>query len=440
MEWSKFPDVVAIALMTWAFASVTRHNYTQSSRLWLMAWVTIGLHFLACIFIRLPGLWGSVAVFICLSALTWAGGLFMWASVPYNKEHSYPFLPVLLVLSNSLYIGVTVFGPANFWALTPAAALFGVLPLTLSVLSLRGFSHPLRWAMVLLYGSLTVFLLVFQFRPGNGADLAINAILFTTFFSCCIHFWYMYRRATVGAFITIAGFLLWSSVFVIAPFMSTYWPQVQVESEVWNLPKYLVAMGMILLLLENQIEHNKHLALHDELTGLPNRRLFQDRLSNAIERARRTGSQTALLVVDLDHFKMVNDTLGHHTGDLLLQHVASVFASRVRRSDTVARTGGDEFSLILEEPINHADANQVASSLMNLLKEPIELHDHLVHVGASVGVAIFPDDATTLESLCIAADLRMYDEKHESSRPNGDPHLLQLAQPHAETGLTTAES
>ena len=78
---------------------------------------------------------------------------------------------------------------------------------------------------------------------------------------------------------------------------------------------------MILLLLEEQIEHNQYLALHDELTGLPNRRLFQDRLNSALERARRTGTKTALLLVDLDHFKQVNDTFGHHAGDRVLEHV-----------------------------------------------------------------------------------------------------------------------
>jgi diguanylate cyclase (GGDEF)-like protein len=171
---------------------------------------------------------------------------------------------------------------------------------------------------------------------------------------------------------------------------------------------------MILLLLEDQIEHNKYLALHDELTGLPNRRLFQDRLASALERARRTGTQTALLLVDLDQFKLVNDTFGHHAGDLLLEHVGSVFTGRIRRSDTVARTGGDEFAVILGEPLSRADAERVAHSLIELLRDPIELGGHMIRIGASVGTAVFPDDAADAEGLCIAADLRMYDYKHKN--------------------------
>lgn len=125
-------------------------------------------------------------------------------------------------------------------------------------------------------------------------------------------------------------------------------------------------------------------------------------------------SKAALLVVDLNHFKQVNDSLGHHAGDLLLKKVSSIFSGRVRRSDTVARTGGDEFSLILEEPTNRSNAKLVAKSLMEMLQQPMQVGDHTVQVGASIGVAVYPDDAADMESLCIAADLRMYDTKNES--------------------------
>jgi diguanylate cyclase (GGDEF)-like protein len=194
--------------------------------------------------------------------------------------------------------------------------------------------------------------------------------------------------------------------------MQTFYPTVHIESEVWNLPKYVVAVGMILLLLEEQLEHNKYLALHDELTGLPNRRLFQDRLTVALERARRSSSKAALLVIDLDHFKQVNDTLGHHAGDLLLQQVGGLFLGRVRNCDTVARTGGDEFSIILEETASADGAHQVAQTLLQNLNQPLTVEGRIIRVGASIGIAIYPDDAAEMESLCIAADLRMYDEKN----------------------------
>jgi diguanylate cyclase (GGDEF)-like protein len=400
-----------VALLTWAFASVARRGFTAVSGLWLLGWLLIDLHFTAFLFLPAAGQTGVFAAFLGLAALAWAGVVFMWACVPYRHRVSNRVMLGVLLGTHTLYLALLIYAPATGWALVTASLLYGALPLAVALATLRWFSHPLRWAVVSLYGGLTAFLLAVQNQPG-GADLALNAIFFTVYFGCTIHFFYSNRRATTGALITIAGFLAWASVFIAAPGISAFFPSLHPESEVWNLPKYVVAVGMILLLLEKQIDHNKYLALHDELTGLPNRRLFQDRLAGALDRAHRTRRQVALLLVDLDRFKQVNDTVGHHVGDLLLKRAGAVFLSRIRRSDTVARTGGDEFSIILEEPTSRNDAESVGISLMELLKEPFELAGHTIEVGASVGIAVYPDDATTAEALCIAADRRMYSDKN----------------------------
>lgn len=338
----------------------------------------------------------------------------MWASVPYRSRISSRWMLAALLSANTLYVAVSSLAPAGHWMLTGAAILMGLAPALVSLGSSQTFIHPLRSLVVLLYIGLAVFLLTMQNRPGNGSDLALNAVLFTVYFGCCMHFWYAYRRTTTGALITVFGFLVWAGVFVAGPVMHSYFAYAQVEGEVWNLPKYVVAVGMILILLEDEIEHNKFLALHDDLTGLPNRRLFQDRLASALERARRSSSNAALLLIDLDQFKEVNDSMGHHAGDELLKHVSRLFVGRVRRTDTVARTGGDEFSIILEEPVSYDDAVHVAQELTNLLESPIELGDNTIQISASVGIAVFPDDATDPEALSIAADLRMYKSKREA--------------------------
>ena len=158
--------------------------------------------------------------------------------------------------------------------------------------------------------------------------------------------------------------------------------------------------------------------------------------------ARRAGTQVAMLVIDLDGFKEVNDTLGHHAGDLLLQQVAGVFKDRIRTGDTVARTGGDEFSVVLEEPTSREEAELVGHSLVQMLAEPLELGKHTVRIGASVGIAVFPEDAREMESLCIAADLRMYDAKHlgrgpaESPRP---PRAVPRMEPRPRAGLQVVD-
>jgi diguanylate cyclase (GGDEF)-like protein len=444
VNWKVLPDLAAVGLLAGAFASVARRNQTPASKIWLIGWVMISVHFAAFLFLNAPGNWQILAVIVGLSALTWTGLLFMWASVPYRQELSSRLILVALLSANTLYLTLCNANGIPDWAMNVSAALFGILPLGIALASVKRFDSPLRWAVVVLYCFLSIYLLAFQHRPGNGGDLAVNGVLFTVYLGCCIHFSFAYRRATAGAFITIAGFLAWASVFLVAPLMQAYFPDHLPESEVWNLPKYLVAIGMILLLLEDQIQHNKHLALHDHLTGLPNRRLYQDRLANALERAKRSEAQTALLVVDLDRFKNVNDTLGHHVGDLVLQKVATMFLTRVRRSDTVARTGGDEFSIILEEPTCRADALKVGRSLMQLLEEPMDLGAHAVRVGASVGIAIYPEDAREMEQLCIAADLRMYDAKHESHQKRGqDGARTARMQPrietHTQAGLQAVE-
>lgn len=417
MDWSKLADLIAVTLLACAFASVAQRSHSRASAFWLMGWVLVGLHFAAFLFLNAPAVWGTVAAFVALVALAWAGELFRWACVPSRPERSGLWLLGALLGASMLYIGVLTLTPAPPWLLDSVAPLFGVLPLTITLLTMRRFTHPLRWTTVGLYAGLSVFLLLFQNRPGNGRDLALNGVLFTIYLGCCINFFVVYRRATSGAMVTIAGFLGWASVFVVAPTLSAYFPDLHLESEVWNLPKYVVAVGMILLVLEDQIDHNKYLALHDDLTGLANRRLFQDRLTSALERARRSGTEAALLLVDLDNFKEVNDSLGHHVGDRLLQQVSSIFAGRIRRSDTVARTGGDEFSFILEGPASRTDAARVAESLMRLMEEPLTIGKHQLRVGASVGIAMFPEDAEDVEAMCIAADRRMYANKQAANGP-----------------------
>jgi diguanylate cyclase (GGDEF)-like protein len=418
-----------VAALTCAFASVARRGQTTASRHWLTGWVLIAVHFAAVVFVPAPGIWGILATDIGLIALISAGVLFMWASVPYRTERSSEWMLISVLTTNALYIVLLDLNHPSPLALDIAAVLFGAVPLTIALTARRDFTHILRWLLVGIYCVLAVFLLAVQNRPAHGLVIASNAVLFTVFASCCIHVWYSYReRASAGSLITIVGFLGWALVFVVAPVAGILAPTAQIQDEVWNLPKYVVAVGMILLLLEGQIEHNKYLALHDELTGLPNRRLFLDRLALSLERARRMESKAALLVIDLNHFKQVNDTLGHHAGDLLLKKVSSIFQSRVRRSDTVARTGGDEFSLILEEPTNRSNAKWVAKSLMEMLDQPLQIGNHTLKVGASIGVAVYPDDATEIEALCIAADLRMYDNKNVS-RETGPERISVKGEP-----------
>jgi diguanylate cyclase (GGDEF)-like protein/PAS domain S-box-containing protein len=161
---------------------------------------------------------------------------------------------------------------------------------------------------------------------------------------------------------------------------------------------------------EARIEHMAH---HDFLTGLSNRFLLTDRFSQVAANAERNDTRFALLFIDLDRFKNVNDTLGHTIGDQLLCDVAQRLAHAVRNTDTISRQGGDEFIVLLNEIESPDTAAQVARKLMQVLGEPFQLGGHQITVTPSIGIAVSPEDGTDLDSLLKHADLAMYDAKQQ---------------------------
>ena len=154
-----------------------------------------------------------------------------------------------------------------------------------------------------------------------------------------------------------------------------------------------------------------HQAHHDALTGLPNRVLFDDRLLHALARAARTNTRAAVLCIDLDRFKQVNDTFGHHVGDLYLQEVVARLRSRVRASDTLARTGGDEFTAVIADFSSPTVPTTVAEKLLETLHEPLMIQDCPFPATACIGIATYPEDASDAEGLRKAADQAMYRAK-----------------------------
>jgi len=155
----------------------------------------------------------------------------------------------------------------------------------------------------------------------------------------------------------------------------------------------------------------EHMAHHDSLTGLPNRAQFQLQLEHGLAYARRHGSLLAVLFIDIDHFKTINDTLGHDAGDQVLAQFAQRLRQCVREVDTVARQGGDEFIVLLTELHTGQDAQQVAEKIMAALAAPFPVRDELLSVAASIGVAVYPDDDQDIDVLVDKADLAMYAAK-----------------------------
>jgi len=160
-------------------------------------------------------------------------------------------------------------------------------------------------------------------------------------------------------------------------------------------------------------EEIRRLAYHDALTGLPNRVLFYEQFTLAQARAQRHKEMLAIVVLDLDHFKEVNDTLGHNVGDHLLNGVADRLRSLVRKEDVVARMGGDEFMILLQEIGSVDDASATATKIVDSFGHPFIVNNRSLHITTSVGVAIYPDDGTDMDTLMRNADVAMYRAKEE---------------------------
>jgi diguanylate cyclase (GGDEF)-like protein/PAS domain S-box-containing protein len=177
-------------------------------------------------------------------------------------------------------------------------------------------------------------------------------------------------------------------------------------------------------------EHRTHLALHDMLTGLPNRTLLADRMRSAIEESQMSGLGAALLLLDLDRFKVINDTRGHQTGDMLLRQVAERISAAAGNNGFAARIGGDEFAIILQNLKNQEDVAGACAQLLNKIGDPYSIGGVEQLIGASIGVALIPEDSTSADELLRLADLAMYEAK--SSGRNRycffSPKMNQIAQ------------
>lgn len=160
--------------------------------------------------------------------------------------------------------------------------------------------------------------------------------------------------------------------------------------------------------LSLRAEEHRVMALHDALTGLPNRRLLLDRIDTALQLAKRNGRHTALLYIDLDGFKKVNDQLGHAAGDDVLQHVAKRLSHSVRQADTVGRLGGDEFVMVLSEVRSPQEAAVPAEKIIHALSSPFAVGERQVQISASVGIAVYPEQGSTASELLAHADAALY--------------------------------
>lgn len=357
------PDLLAMLVLLGVLWLVRRRYPQHDIHVWMSALLLILLESVARILYGIPmsSLPHRMLHAIALDAYLLAGVLFQRSSIrglqrlPRATVYTVLYTTPGLVLLTMYGMGVT--GRAPY-----VAAAFGGIAVT--VVTSLVLQRPTRYLLGLSSMWVPALLAAALATPRLSAYLLLAALYLATAGTFC---WSLPRHSS-GKVAVVIGFFAWGCCFAMHPWIATSHPQwATLASEIWNMQKFLITVGLLLVLFERQVENNEWLALHDQLTGLPNRRLFQDRLSSAIARAERDRTALILFYMDLNHFKEVNDTLGHDAGDSLLRQVSESLQKVVRRTDTLARMGGDEFMLLATDV--HTEEGARKSALWGRMRE-----------------------------------------------------------------------
>lgn len=415
MMLALLPDIFALAALLLLLERLRRRHPEQRFGFWLAGLLLVFCEQCARLLMTIPGPVGTAMHIVSLDAYTLAAAVFVWGAFPWpdvDPKRRFALLasaPPLLGFLTLYGLGVQNLVPYDICI--AAGLLAGLLTVDRLQLSLL-FLVPRTLVLGLMALSVHHHGLLFAAFLGLAYGYAV----------CAAAFYKSLPRESVGRAVIVFGFSIWSLCFLTHAWFVQHPALLPFAQEVWSLQTFAVTIGMLLVMFEQQVERNKHLALHDQLTGLPNRRLFEDRLRQATLQAQRTGQRVALLVLDLDGFKSVNDTLGHEAGDKLLCEISRAMRQVLRSYNTVARIGGDEFAIVAPDLVSYPNqarsaADAIAATVHGALAQPFHLGEQTFYPGCSIGCAIYPDDSTDIAELHRLADTRMYDQKRGKRVP-----------------------
>ena len=483
------PDLFAISFLTVVLALIHRKFRHEAGTLWTTGLLLIVVECVAhlCFAMTLPLPWHRLSHVIALIAYLFAGFVFLQSANPTLRTLPHSALyrvctvfPLALLLT--LY-GADIRSRLAFCLIAGFGFITGI---GATLLLHRGRRNLLF--LCLLWLPVVAFAFTSSFRAAAYSSLAM---LYALLAVCFLQ--HLPSRSG-GRLLIAAGFFAWALCFATHPWVeawgSTY---VRFAAQVWDMQKFLITIGFVLQMFEREVWHNEWLALHDQLTGLPNRRLYEERLAEAIARADRDGTSVILFTMDLDGFKKVNDTLGHEAGDIVLRQIGFFLQRVVRKTDTLARMGGDEFTLLAVDvavpgtrtrdasqtdegtrrirkqgntvrgsgwtgrhafpfrgplrkqapqaqagaaagPSLQLQADRIASDLRVAVEQPVNLPllegDRVLHLFTSIGFAIYPEDTRNIAELSRLADRRMYDDKLRRAQ-TGDPFAVEAATVHS---------
>lgn len=416
MNYLLLPDLAAMALLLSILYFLRRRHPREGVDLWLIGLLFIFFEAIIHAAYPAPGPRRLVAHVVALNCFYVAGAIFLWASgrdiFPRRSSLLYLLLNSIFPVALLTVYGLSVYNPRIYQAIAACGLCLGVG----SAFGLvRSWKLERGWWLLLV--QFCMWAPIWVFASGNSFRDAAYFVLFVLYFVTAVVFQLNLPRKSLGKVTIVAGFAVWSLVFLFHSWVSNHPGYDAIADEIWNLQKFLVTIGMLLVLLEQQVSTNEWHAFHDHLTGLPNHRLFEDRLATAIKQAEFNNTRTALLMIDLDGFKLINDTHGHDVGDELLRHIAQNLRGAIRPPDTLARLGGDEFIIIAtdlpsDQPVN-VIAETTAERISRALHRPVSINGSALTVTGSIGVAVYPDDTVDEVLLRRLADQRMYAEKRQ---------------------------
>jgi diguanylate cyclase len=416
MNYLLLPDLAAMALLLGILYFLRRRHPRETVDLWLVGVLFIFFEAVIHAAYPSPGPLRLVAHIVALNFFYIAGAIFLWASgrdvFPRRPFFLYLFVNSLPVVALLTAYGLGLHTPRAYHVVAGCGLLLGAV-------SAIGIARAWRLGgglLFLLVQCLT-WPAIWHFASVHSYREAAYFVLFVLYFLTAVVFQLSLPRRSLGKVAIVIGFVIWALVFLLHSWVSDHPGYEAIADEIWNLQKFLVTIGMLLVLLEQQVSTNEWHAFHDHLTGLPNQRLFEDRLAAALQQSRFNNTRTVLLMVDLDGFKLINDTHGHDVGDELLRHIAQNLRSAIRPPDTLARLGGDEFMIIATDlPSDQPVADIVESSssrILGALRKPVNINGSALSVTGSIGVAIYPDDTADEVLLRRLADQRMYEKKRQ---------------------------
>jgi diguanylate cyclase (GGDEF)-like protein len=418
MNIELLPDLAAMASLLLILCFLRRRHRQEGVGLWIAGLLFIFLEAGAYSLYERSGPRHIPCHVIALDSYVIAGTLFLWAAVkplaPQNKTKIYLAVTAGCLMGLQTIYGFDIYVPAPYRSITIIGLIAGVVtPFVLERGFRLGRASWLPLVQLLIWGPVWIFASKGMFR-----DTAYYP-LFVLYMCAAILFWLSLPKKSLGRIVIVVGFVLWSLVFLAHSWISNQPQYVDLAAEVWDWQKFLVTIGMLLVLLERQVAINEWHALHDQLTGLANRRCYEEKLDEAIRLAQRTGSKLALVMIDLDGFKAVNDTQGHDIGDLLLQFIARNLQKVIRPVDMLARLGGDEFILLMTNLPADLTRERIVAIANTRVKEtlsiPFSCKGEAFVLSASTGVALYPEDTTDEVLLRRLADQRMYEQKPNSA-------------------------